>query len=149
MPTQYEVLQICNTSTQEEIRAAYKRRLLEVHPDKQALDGVSLATHAPVSVQDVQRAWDVLRHEDKRRQYDASLLADAQQRVTPWESVSLQDMQRTSLADGSTLFAYDCRCGEAYELTQAETACLQSSALLLHCIGCGNVLEINGLVRRQ
>lgn len=143
MCTHYDVLQVSADATQAQIRAAYKRRLLEVHPDKSALDGALHAAEpaSPTTVQDVQRAWQVLSDADGRARYDASRCRSASE-VVPWERVALADMDSGEASDGSAVFTFECRCGELFELSEAESATLRTVALLLQCSGCGNVLEV-------
>ncbi|RNF23942.1 chaperone protein DNAJ [Trypanosoma conorhini] len=63
----YEVLQLGqgDGSTEEQIRAAYRRRCLETHPDKQK-------DHSDEAFKKVQRAFDVLGDAETRLAYDSS-----------------------------------------------------------------------------
>jgi curved DNA-binding protein CbpA len=136
MPTHYEILKVPEGASVDVIRAAYRRRLIEVHPDK------STSGQEGLTVQDVQTAWEVLRHAEARRTYDDVLAVRTGDSITPWESVYLVDMQKVLSSSGASMFMFDCRCGETFELTDAESKDLGTASLLLQCSGCGNVLEV-------
>jgi len=64
----YEVLAIPKTSTQKEIKKAYKRLALKVHPDLNRLD----PDKATADFQYLRLIIDVLTHPKKRKLYDAN-----------------------------------------------------------------------------
>ncbi|KAK7195541.1 DNAj-like protein [Novymonas esmeraldas] len=63
----YEVLKLEHQdgATEEQIKAAYRRRCLETHPDKQQ-------NHSDELFKQVQRAFDILGDPDARQTYDSS-----------------------------------------------------------------------------
>lgn len=71
MPTHYDVLGVRPTSTMEEIRAAYRRRAREAHPD--ALAGSSAVGGGQAEMAAINAAWHVLSDPGRRAVYDASL----------------------------------------------------------------------------
>jgi molecular chaperone DnaJ len=65
--TYYEDLGIADTATQRQIKQAYRRRILQLHPD-QARRG-----NTAVQFQRVREAYDVLSDPARRRRYDVAL----------------------------------------------------------------------------
>lgn len=57
----YEILQVEKTSTQDEIKQAYKKLVIKNHPDKGG---------SKEQFQKIQEAYETLSDENKRRQYD-------------------------------------------------------------------------------
>ena len=60
----YEVLGLKSSATADEIRAAYRKLVRELHPD------VNKAPDAAARFNEVQQAYDTLSDDDKRRAYD-------------------------------------------------------------------------------
>lgn len=60
----YTVLDIPKTATDDEIKKAYRRLALKVHPDKNRAPG------APEAFKKVGQAYACLSDESKRRHYD-------------------------------------------------------------------------------
>jgi molecular chaperone DnaJ len=61
----YEVLDISQTATPEEIKKAYRKKALQYHPDKNPGDKA-----AEEKFKEAAEAYEVLGNEDKRRRYD-------------------------------------------------------------------------------
>lgn len=60
----YDVLGVKSSATADEIRAAYRKLVRELHPD------VNKAPDAAAKFNEVQQAYDTLSDDDKRRAYD-------------------------------------------------------------------------------
>lgn len=67
--TYYEILGISPKSTREEIRAAYHKLIKTVHPDKDK----SKNDRSQVYVKNLNKAYEVLKNPQKRREYDNSI----------------------------------------------------------------------------
>jgi len=68
MPTKrcfYEVLEISRTSDDGEIKSAYRKLVLQYHPDRNAHDPA-----AEVRFKEVQEAYEILRDQPRRQRYD-------------------------------------------------------------------------------
>ncbi len=62
----YEVLGVAKSATQDEIRKAYRRLAMKYHPDRNADN----KEEAEEKFKEVQKAYEVLYDEEKRRMYD-------------------------------------------------------------------------------
>lgn len=67
--TYYEIMNVPTNASQEDIRKAYKKLSLKLHPDKVAQRGGD-AEEARVEYQHVQEAYAVLCNPSKKRRYD-------------------------------------------------------------------------------
>ncbi|CAA7393437.1 unnamed protein product [Spirodela intermedia] len=69
----YEVLGVSRDCSLEEIRSAYKKLALRLHPDKvaQSAGGATDDAEATATFQELQHAYDVLRDPKERAWYDA------------------------------------------------------------------------------
>lgn len=68
----YEVLGVSPHATAEEIRRAYKAKALAFHPDRQPDSPASPTDERKRQFQEVSNAYDVLKDEKSRREYDLS-----------------------------------------------------------------------------
>ncbi|AMM33488.1 hypothetical protein SA2016_2823 [Sinomonas atrocyanea] len=70
----YEVLGVDRTASREEIRAAYRRLVRELHPDGVGPDGCGTGSDSDRErLREVMDAYAVLGREDRRAAYDAAL----------------------------------------------------------------------------
>ncbi|CAM9109331.1 unnamed protein product, partial [Hapterophycus canaliculatus] len=86
----------------------------------------------------VQEAWETLREEDLRQEYDCRLDLQARNVVVS-DEVNVDDM-RLDEADGGS-FSYECRCGEAYIISRVE---LREGFEVLDCTGCSLYIRVVG-----
>lgn len=116
-PSPYEVLCVSPSASREEIRAAYKARLLETHPDKPS--GSRVAFDA------VNAAYNILTSPALQ---PPTVIVD---------SVVLEDMDtRDDLA------SYPCRCGDAFVVAVADLSA--SSSAIVTCNGCSLSICVAG-----
>lgn len=76
----YEVLGVVATASADDIRAAFRRRAREVHPDRQpgsvsGPGGIASSSHHEQAMRELNEAWRVLGDPGRRRAYDRSLVA--------------------------------------------------------------------------
>lgn len=135
---------------QREVKAAYKRALLQYHPDKQPTDSFAKpakALHgASVTVDDVALAYKVLSEPKLRAEYDRWLYAsdDDNDTVhrTGLETVDLDDL---AFDQTSSTWSRGCRCGDekGFFVTELE---LEKNAddgeLIVGCKGCSLWLRV-------
>lgn len=100
----YEVLNVAPNASLETIRAAYHAAILESHPDRGILN------EDPARFVAQQTAWETLRDDRLRREYDAALACCATVgRIL--EDVGINE------TDG---VAFSCRCGGAAPIDPAK-----------------------------
>lgn len=71
--TYYEVLEIAESASYEEMRTAYRRMAQEYHPDRVPEHLKKLRRDAEEKLKQINEAWAVLGNPVKRQQYDAEL----------------------------------------------------------------------------
>ena len=117
----YTVLGVKQNATIDELRAAYHFAVLQSHPDAALSPGTSSADRF---IQ-VQRAWDVLKDTELRREYDAALIKSL--RVGGGDRL-LDEVEIDELdSDGN----FHCRCG-GLAVPDATAAFPQ----VIECAGC-------------
>lgn len=129
----YEVLDCNENSTQEEIKRAYHRRLLQFHPDKN--DSANIQ-----EFHDVKEAWRILGHPQSRKKYDAICKQkQLEEEDNPvYARLSPNDLEESVLED--TLF-YRCRCGENYSI-EREVLQEKNTVLQVMCNGCTLIIIV-------
>lgn len=137
----------------QEVKAAYKRALLQHHPDKQSgqtsAKGPKNRRPASVTVDDIALAYKVLSEPSLRAEYDRWLHAkdgeaDSASIVhrTGLETVDLDDLASD---EASSSWSRNCRCGDerGFIVTEAE---LEKNAedgeLIVGCKGCSLWLRV-------
>jgi diphthamide biosynthesis protein 4 len=139
--THYDALGIDRHATQDEIRRAYQRLALLHHPDRSLAreadldDNVSNADalNQTLDKEDpflrVQKAWEVLRDETSRREYDRDLLSKLGNGVVNAE-VDLDDMDYDEAGES---YRAPCRCGGEYVVTESQ---LEEGVSVVGCGTC-------------
>jgi hypothetical protein len=109
----YDVLQVSEEASLEEIKSSFRRLALEKHPDKQTADASS-----EEEFRQIHAAWECLR--DSREAYDEELRRKAncaQSRLDSAMMVKLSEMEEA--IDDETnkvVYIYSCRCRDEIEL---------------------------------
>jgi len=151
--THYEILGVKESATQSEIKTAHRKKALQYHPDRQDSWSSSQARQRQHSEQEqdeqqtgnafrqIQLAWECLRDEEKRLEYDDSLRRIRERdNVTlnkaktvklsemEWEDCLVEDdhddgegEKSEAVDDGSQkLYSYACRCSDVFEILEEE-----------------------------
>lgn len=82
MTTHYDVLGIAPGATPAEIKRAYYRRARAYHPDAHAGSRADVMSEAQRAMSELNSAWNVLRDDRLRREYDRTLAGDRASRST-------------------------------------------------------------------
>jgi len=129
----YKVLGCSEDSTQDEIKRAYHRRLLQFHPDKNCAADIQ-------EFHDIKEAWRVLGHPQSRKKYDAACKQEQleEEDSLVYARLSPNDLHESALK--GTLF-YRCKCGENYFIEQ-EALQEKNITLQVMCDGCTLIIIV-------
>ncbi|MFS7911268.1 putative DnaJ domain, DPH-type metal-binding domain, DPH-type metal-binding domain superfamily [Helianthus anomalus] len=115
--TYYNVLNVKEDATQEEIRTSYKSALLISHPDK--LQKTSETTNSESKFLEIQTAWEILGNVKSRALYDTELRMSRQDDDAVADEIVVDDLMVETGGDVVELF-YQCRCGDYFSLDSSE-----------------------------
>ena len=138
----YSTLGVREDATPEELRRAYQQLARQHHPDRApSRPGIDSSFASDESFRQVQAAWEVVRDPTVRRRYDAerrnSELLDAQLAARTVE-LDLGEMEYVEDATGKGTWCHDCRCGDLFEVTEAQ---LNAGIDTVACRSCSLVLR--------
>ncbi|KZT51789.1 DnaJ-domain-containing protein [Calocera cornea HHB12733] len=159
-PSYYTLLGVTENATQQQIKQAYHRLVLQHHPDKRrstsgsvspAQNGASPPVQQSETV-DIGRltiAYATLSSAERRKEYDERLKEEESGAVPrdevveskirrPAEVVSLDDFS-LSMDDRGEVWIYPCRCGSLYKIREAD---MEADLHLLECGGCSEVVWV-------
>ncbi|RUP45849.1 DNAJ heat shock N-terminal domain-containing protein [Jimgerdemannia flammicorona] len=123
----YEVLNIPETASSDEIKQSFQRLILVHHPDK----AIANKTSFDDSIHRILEAWEVLRSSEKRKAYDAQLrAARLKQDGVINAEVDLDDMDYD---EASRAYSTPCRCSGRYVITEED---LEGGADTTGCDNC-------------
>jgi len=149
MSNYYEILGLGSRShdstlSAQDVKLAYRRALLEHHPDK-----VPRAATSIVTVDDVALAYKTLSDHELRAEYDRTLLQSApngakSDRIlrTGLETVDLDSL---AYNENAQVWSRSCRCGEAkgFVVTEPELEKhVEDGELTVGCKGCSLWLKV-------
>ena len=146
--TPYEIIGAPSTASTAELRRAYKRAALRLHPDRAHMprsDGDELASGASVSAtfRELQASWALVGTEEERAAYDhehAERVEARKRRVAFNIEIDLDDMDFIEAESGGVgLFSHACRCGSTFDVTESE---LDKGVDLLQCEGCSQIARV-------
>uniref|UniRef100_A0A023GBX0 Putative chaperone protein dnaj n=1 Tax=Amblyomma triste TaxID=251400 RepID=A0A023GBX0_AMBTT len=117
----YDILEVRRDAPAEEIKKCYRKKVLQLHPDKSSTDDSEKFVRLNI-------AWKTLCDEQKRREYDATVQHRSAASNPPIsEEVRLSEM--SVRADG--IATWSCRCGGEYVLPETP-----SQETLIGCDAC-------------
>ena len=137
----YALLDIASTADLREVEKAYRKRALEVHPDKGG---------DPAAFRLLQAAYAALSDEGRRREYDEKRAAEAD---TVENSASETLAYAELLSSGDAVFedgedvgvAHACRCGGQFEVFNDDLPAGVSGeefSLVIPCTHCSLHVEV-------
>jgi len=128
----YQVLEVEKDASFNQVKAAYQRMVLQHHPDKKKDDqdgenGQFLR---------IQEAWETLKDEERRKQYDISLEAQRlKQRGPMTAEVDLDEMVYHEEGE----YRYRCRCGGDYVISEKD---LENGCEIVGCNNCSLLIKV-------
>jgi len=104
----YTVLGVSHNATQQEIRASYKKLVFQYHPDKNREKPKEEQERLNEQFQKIQRAYETLSDEEKRKIYDEiykfDFLGEELLEVLIWVGSSIGVMLLVILVQGLVIF---------------------------------------------
>ncbi|CAI9757928.1 unnamed protein product [Fraxinus pennsylvanica] len=116
----YEILDVKEDASFEEIRTCYRTAILSYHPDKMQTTSQTSnpANEFGSRFLEVQRAWKILGDSKSRALYDNELRSLRQDSATA-EDIRLEDLSIEEAGDFFE-FSYGCRCGDYFLIDSLE-----------------------------
>ncbi|KAF2069699.1 hypothetical protein CYY_008985 [Polysphondylium violaceum] len=140
----YEILNVQQNADYKEIKKSFSALILQYHPDKNNSNsnssGSTLDDKDKNKYLEIQKAWEVLRDDDKRKQYDSELLEQGRQKYSVSDEVDIDDMELVmDEEDGCDYYSYPCRCGSKYTITEDD---LLDNLDIAWCTGCSLTIRV-------
>ena len=155
LPNHYEVLALSQSReahhsiNQEDIKTAYRRALLQHHPDKSPTPNNRGLAKPRYTIDDITTAYKILSDLSARAEYDRHLrlvrptsTQPAAKPLSGLDTIDLDDMQFDS---DKSVWYYSCRCGneKGYLITEDD---LEKEAehgeIITGCGGCSLWLKV-------
>ncbi|KAI6102681.1 hypothetical protein EDD16DRAFT_1494606, partial [Pisolithus croceorrhizus] len=148
----YTLLGISRDAAQSDIKQAYHRTLMQLHPDKRTKLANPSETvvpsnddHSSVDIALIKEAYITLIDPSSRGAYDASLVCEGAGRrgPRPAQVVSLGEFTVVTTHgqddDEKHEWFYECRCGGTYHIVEQD---LESGRHLVGCQSCSEVIWV-------
>ncbi|KAN0050461.1 hypothetical protein ACTA71_003585 [Dictyostelium dimigraforme] len=144
----YEILKVSIGADIEEIKKSYRKLALLYHPDKlnkeinieENINNLSncLANNGngTKAFNDIQIAWETLKDDLLRKQYDSLLLEQKRQKYSVSDEIDLDDME---FIEEDSEYIYPCRCGDHYIITEDQ---LSEGSDVVCCSGCSLSIKV-------
>ncbi|KAF7436266.1 hypothetical protein PC9H_003095 [Pleurotus ostreatus] len=133
----YQLLDVPRHASEVEIKAAYHRVLLRLHPDKNR-------TGERFDIALIKEAYEVLSAAHRREAYDAAILKEKLSKLSstaprPAQVISLEDFNETPNGETDEVASwwYGCRCGGNYVIP---TQAMERGEHLIGCSSCSEVI---------
>ncbi|KAI0248904.1 hypothetical protein BJV78DRAFT_1276389 [Lactifluus subvellereus] len=131
----YSLLGITRSASQDTIKAAYRRALLRLHPDKRKLDDPT----PPANFGLLHDAFLILSSATLRAAYDESIEQNRTS-LRPAQVVSLEEFDCSEGSDDAmSIWSLACRCGGKFKITEDD---LEHGRHLVGCGGCSDVVWV-------
>ncbi|KAI6048074.1 hypothetical protein EDC04DRAFT_2556159, partial [Pisolithus marmoratus] len=148
----YTLLGISRDAPQSDIKQAYHRTLMQLHPDKRTKLAGPPATvartnddHSSVDIALIKEAYMTLIDPSSRVVYDASLVCEGAhgRGPRPAQVVSLEEFTVVTTYGQNNRekheWSYECRCGGIYHIVEQD---LESGRHLVGCQSCSEVIWV-------
>ena len=129
--THYDVLHVSREASIEDIKVAFRRLALVMHPDKSPQCSMD-------DFRRIQQAWECLR--DSRLAYDQELWRTenfVKAKIDSAMPLKLSDMEEAIDAETDKIvYIFACRCGDEVEVWQEVLPTFDDSVFICECPGC-------------
>ncbi|KAM9994214.1 hypothetical protein ACTFIZ_005516 [Dictyostelium cf. discoideum] len=141
----YEILKVSIDADIEEIKKSYRKLALLYHPDKlnkeeNIEENINSFSNCLVNntkdFNDIQIAWETLKDDLLRKQYDSLLLEQKRQKYSVSDEIDLDDME---FIEENSEYIYSCRCGDHYIITEDQ---LSEGSDVVCCSGCSLSIKV-------
>ncbi len=127
----YDVLEVAETASKDEMKAKYQELLLRLHPDKVKEEDED----ASKSVEDVIKAWKILSDADSRRKFDADLKLrrEKAEDANFFRIITFKEWQH----DKEDLSL--CRCGGEFDFEEDDAS---EDVVIVDCDTCSLAIKV-------
>ncbi|MCJ1245144.1 Diphthamide biosynthesis protein 4 [Trapelia coarctata] len=155
LPNHYEVLalpsspEVRHSNSQEDIKLAYRRALLQHHPDKSPAPSSRQPTKPKYTIDDITTAYKILSDPSTRAEFDRQLRLltshSAQPAAKPLSGLETIDLDDLEFDSAKNVWYRLCRCGndKGYLITEDD---LEKEAehgeIITGCGGCSLWLKV-------
>jgi DnaJ-class molecular chaperone len=131
----YTVLNVSPSATLYDIKQQYVSLSKEHHPD------VNLNSEAAQTFMKIQNAWEVLRHETTRKQYDKELSHQRNEAKRRTGEISdIVSVSNMELDEETGELWYPCRCSNRYQI---DSTLLEDGVdIIVVCSGCSLKIKV-------
>uniref|UniRef100_A0A8D8CIS2 DnaJ homolog subfamily C member 24 n=1 Tax=Culex pipiens TaxID=7175 RepID=A0A8D8CIS2_CULPI len=134
----YEVLNVAQDASLDEIRRAYQALALRFHPDKRLSHPAPEEPNSNDSFIRIDEAWKVLRDDQARRVYDAELMqSTCREEYFVNETLTRAEFRHEEEED---YHYHTCRCGGLYVLPDGLGP---DESCYIGCDECSLVVQVN------
>lgn len=133
MDNYYQVLNVDQSASLEEIKKSYQNLVLIHHPDKQAQNPTSNSN----LFLKIDEAWKKLKDSVERKAYDAYLCQKARKNFIIHETVSAKDF---IYDDEHEIYFYECKCSGNYILEDDKQS--EDEDYIICCDECSLVIKV-------
>lgn len=125
------------------LKYAYRKALLECHPDKLTQANEKIANQKRFTVQEIKEAFSILSDQSRKEEHDKILGMEV---VQTGETVDLSDLQENINSESGELFwTKSCRCGNSQGYKVTEIDLLENEdreETTVQCLGCSIWIKV-------
>lgn len=140
MENYYQLFNLSNYSTLDEIKSQYQQMIKLHHPDKlHSTDPVANKNSAETFLK-LNEAWKVLKNVNSKADYDAKLKQfESENDFAINEVVSIDQFERSNKNCELDCLVYFCRCGGNYELLNRDA---DDTSIIIGCSNCSLFIQV-------
>lgn len=142
----YQVLGVSYDASQDEIKKAYLKRSLELHPDK--ISDLNRQEEFKRKFQILSEIYMILGNSEKRIDYDKKFHCSSQS-VNTTDSTIYEEIPLNNCSEHEKFYSYHCRCSGTFILlkqnllsSQDITSTPHRNVFIVDCDSCSNSIKI-------